>query len=148
MHSLLRLRPRGPVLSGLVLAAAALATAGCGDDNVTTPDTPAPTSVTETFEGTVTRNGAITQPFVVQTAGTVVATFTTLDPEDAVLGLSLGTWNGIVCAQGAGALANDAAKVGVSVTGSATATGNYCVRVYDAGKLTQSTAYQLTVTHY
>ena len=46
MHSLLRLRPRGPVLSGLVLAAAALATAGCGDDNVTTPDTPAPTSVT------------------------------------------------------------------------------------------------------
>ena len=111
-------------------------------------------SVTRTFsiiKPDATRrniNGAVTQPFVVQTAGTIVATYTTLDPSDAVVGLSLGTWNGLVCAQGGGALANDAAKVGVSVTGSATATGNYCVRVYDTGKLTQTTSYQLTVTHY
>ena len=152
MPSLLRLQPRGRVLRGLcgpLLVAAALATAGCGDDLVTDPgDQTPPTQVTETFEGTVTINGAVTQPFVVQTAGTVTATLNALEPADAEIGLSLGTWNGVTCAQGSGALANDKAKAGVTVTGSATVTGNYCVRVYDAGKLTQTTGYQLTVTHF
>lgn len=159
MHSLLRLRPRGRVLRGLsgpVLLAAALA-AGCGSDNNPSPTPTPPTQITETLEGTVNVNGAVTHPFVVQTAGTVVVTYTALDPatyvvdgetKDTTLGLSLGTWNGLVCAQGGGALANDSAKVGVSLTGSATATGNYCVRVYDTGKLTQTTSYQITVTHY
>jgi len=96
----------------------------------------------------VTINGASTQPFVVQRAGTVVAALTALDPAATVIGLSLGTWNGVACAIGSGALANDAATLGVSITGSATATGNYCVRVYDVGKLTQAAAYQLTITHF
>jgi hypothetical protein len=148
MHSLFHLRPRGRVLRGLcgpVLVAAALAATGCGDDPITNPDTPTPTAITETFEGTVTINGAITQPFVVQTAGTVVAAFTALEPTEARLGLSIGTWNGVTCAI---VLANDDATAGASVTGSATATGNYCVRVYDVGRLTQAVSYQLTVTHF
>lgn len=148
MHSLFRLRPRGRVLRGLcgpVVVAAALAAAGCGDDPITNPDTPAPTAITETYSGTVTVNGAVTQPFVVQTAGTVVAVFTALEPAEARLGLSIGTWNGVTCAI---VLANDDATVNVSVTGSATATGNYCVRVYDVGKLTQAVSYQLAVTHF
>ena len=158
MLSLLRLRPSGLVLTGLGLAvAAALSTTACGNNTVTNPNPTTPTAVTETFEGTVTVNGAVTQPFVVQTAGTVVATFTALDPSsvdvngettDTVVGLSLGTWNGLVCTIGAPTLANDKARVGVSLTASATATGNYCVRVYDSGSLKQATAYQLTVTHY
>jgi len=152
MHSLLRLRPRGPVLRGLrgpVLLAAALAAAGCGSNNsVTNPSQTPPTQVTETFEGTVTINGAVTHPYAVLTAGTVIATFTALDPSDTTLGLSIGTWNGIACSVGAPTLANDNATVGVALTASATATGNYCVRVYDTGKLTQATGYQLTVTHF
>ena len=145
-------------LCGPALVAAALAT-GCSDNNtVTNPgnQTP-PTQVTETFEGTLTVNGAVTQPFVIQTAGNVVATLTALDPssvvvggetKDTVVGLSLGTFNGIVCAVGVPTFANDNAKVGVSLTASATATGSYCARVYDVGKITQATAFQLTVTHY
>ena len=152
MHSLLRLRPRGRVLRGLcgpVLMAAALAGAGCGgNDPITSPDQTPLTPVVEIFDGTVTINGAITHPYAVQTAGTVVATFTALDPSDATLGLSIGTWNGIACSVGAPTLANDNATVGVALTASATATGNYCVRVYDTGKLTQATGYQLTVTHF
>jgi hypothetical protein len=146
------------VLTGLALVTAAMAANGCGNNTVSNPSTTTPpTSVTDTFEGTLTVNGAITQPFVVQTAGTVTATFTSLDPSsvvvngetsDTVVGLSLGTWNGLVCTIGAPTLANDKAKVGVVLTASATATGNYCVRVYDSGSLTQPTAYQLTVTHY
>jgi hypothetical protein len=137
--------------------AAVLAAAGCGSDPITNPDQTPPTQITETYGGTVTINGAVTQPFVLQTSGTVVATLTTLDPttvvvngeeKDNVLGLSIGTWNGLVCTIGAPTLANDKAKVGVSLTASATATGNYCVRVYDPGSLVQATAYQLTVTHF
>ena len=136
-------------LCGPLLMATALAAAGCGNNNtVTNPSQTPPTAVTETFEGTLTINGAITQPFVVQTAGAVTATMTVLDPTDATLGMSIGTWNGLACTVGAPTLANDKATVGVTLTGSATATGNYCVRVYDAGSLTQATAYQLTVTHY
>jgi hypothetical protein len=136
-------------LCGPVLLAAALAAAGCGSNNqITNPSQTPPTQVTETYEGTVTINGAITQPFAVQTAGAVVATFTALDPSDATLGLSIGTWNGIACSVGAPTLANDKATVGVALTASATATGNYCVRVYDVGMLTQATGYQLTVTHF
>jgi hypothetical protein len=158
MHSLLRLRPRGRVLRGLcgpALMAAALAAAGCGNDPVTNPDQTPPTAVTETFEETLTVHGAITHPIVVQTAGTVTSTLTALDPPEAFLnadeswvGMSLGTWNGIVCTVGAPTLANDKTAVGVTLTGSATATGNYCVRVYDVGKLKQPVAFQLTITHF
>jgi hypothetical protein len=149
MLSLLRLRPSGRVMTGLVLVTAAIATSGCGNNNtVSNPSATPPVTVTDTFEGTLTVNGAITQPFVVQTAGQVVATLTSLDPAsvvvngettDTVMGLSLGTWNGLVCTIGAPTLANDKAKVGVALTASATATGNYCVRVYDSGSLTQPT---------
>ena len=153
MHSLFRLRPRGRVLRGFcgpLLVAAALAAAGCGDDPITNPDTTPPTSITETFTGTVTVNGAVTVPFIVQTAGTVLATLTVLDPsnDETRIGLSLGTWNGVVCTVGAPTLANDDAKVGVTLTASATATGNYCARVYDVGKLIQATAFEITVTHF
>jgi len=157
MLSQLRLRPRGRALRGLcapALLAAALAS-GCGSDPVTNPDQTPPTQVTETFEETLTVNGAISHAFVVQTAGTVTSTLTALDPPEAFLkaeeswvGMSLGTWNGLVCTVGTPTLANDKTAVGVTLTGSATATGNYCVRVYDVGKLKQPIAFQLTITHF
>jgi hypothetical protein len=138
-------------LCGPVVVAAALAAVGCSDDLVTDPgDTTPPTQVTETYSGTLTVNGAVTHPFIVQTAGNVVATVTALDPvdDDTAIGLSMGTWNGIACTIGAPTLANDGAKVGVSLTASATVTGNYCVRVYDVGKIKQATAFELTVVHF
>ena len=158
----LRLQPRGRVLRGLrgPVLVAALAAAGCSDDPITNPDQTPPTQVTETYTGTLTVNGAISHPIVVQTAGNVVATLTTLDPSTVVVngeehpaevGLSMGTFNGIACNVGAPTLSNDRTKVGVSLTGTATATGNYCIRIYDSGgdyRIKQATAYELTVTHY
>jgi hypothetical protein len=145
----------GPVL------VAALAATGCGDDDpITNPDQTPPTQVTETYGGTLTVNGALVHPIVVQTAGNVVATLTALTPSAVVVageehaaevGLSMGTWNGIACSVGAPTLSNDTARVGVSLTGTATATGNYCIRIYDSGgtyRIQQATAYELTVTHY
>ena len=129
-----------------VLVFAAFAAGACGDDSSTDlPTAPTPIAVTETFEGRLTVNGAVTQPFVVGTAGTVTARVAALEPAEATIGLSIGTWNGVTCQI---VLANDNATVGASVTGSATSTGNYCVRVYDVGKLTAAVSYQITVTHF
>ena len=123
-------------------------TAACGGDDRATPTTPTPTlptTVTETFTGTVTRNGATTHPFVTR-AGTVTAKIVTLSPEStAVVGLSLGTWNGIACQT---VIANDRATQGISVIGTASGTGNLCVRLYDAaGELVELTSYEVQVEH-
>ena len=74
------------------------ATAACGgdDDNITPTGPTAPITVTVAFDGSLNRQGANTHPFTTH-GGTVVATLTTVSPETAVLGLSLGTWNGVSC---------------------------------------------------
>ena len=125
---------------------AALAASGCSDNSAPSgPTGPPPTAITETFDGTLTVNGAVTQPFVVGTAGTVVVQLAALEPADAVIGVSIGTWNGVTCQI---VIANDNATSGASATGNATSTGNYCVRVYDVGKLTRAAGYQITLIHF
>jgi hypothetical protein len=125
------------------LVAAASSTA-CGNDPA--PVTaPTPVAVTETFSGTLTVNGGLTHPFIIQQTGSIVVTLTAVEPSDAVIGVSLGTWNGVTCAI---VLANDNAVAAATVTGAATATGTYCARVYDVGKLTTPAGYEIAVTHY
>jgi len=120
--------------------------AACGDDTPTTsPTTSTPTAITETFEGTLTVNCATTYPFVVVQAGLASAVLTTLLPDGATVGVSLGTWNGQSCQV---ILANDSATQNASVVGEARSAGNFCVRIHDVGKLTTPADYLLTVTHY
>jgi hypothetical protein len=149
MQQLLRPARRGRSPHALwlpaLLAASTLSAAGCSNSPTTPTDTTTPTAITETYDGTLTVNGAVTQPFAVSKTGTVVGTVVALDPSDASVSIALGTWNGAACSV---VIANDNAVVGSSVTGAATATGNYCARVSDAGKLTQTTAYQISITHY
>ena len=129
------------------LLSAALITTGCGNNSsTTTPTTPTtPASTTETFEGTIAVNGAVTHPFVVTAPSTVTATVGTVSTgTDTVIGLSLGTWNGQICQI---VLANDAAIEGTEVIGLAQTAGNFCLRVYDSGKLTEPVTYSVTVIH-
>jgi hypothetical protein len=70
-------------LAGSVVAAAALAGSACGSDP-TTPVTPTPPAIVETFTGTVGLNGAVTFPYVATQAGSTNATIKTLDPEAAI----------------------------------------------------------------
>jgi len=44
-------------------------------------------------------------------------------------------------------LTNDAAVQGTTLTGSVTAQGTLCARVYDVGKATTPLDYQITVVH-
>jgi hypothetical protein len=122
----------------------ALAVAACDDPPDPGPSEPPPTEITEPFSGTVTVNGAVTHSFQVTRAGNITARFGGLSVADAVIGLSLGTWNGQNCAL---IITNDNATVSSVVTGTASA-GAFCVRIYDVGRLTGPIDYEVIVTHF
>jgi hypothetical protein len=128
------------------LVALALMVAACSD-NTTTTTTPTPPaqSVTDTFTGTLTHNGASTFGFSANAAGYVYAALTSIADTTIAVGLSLGTLN----ANGGCSIviANDAAVQGTTVTGSVTAAGNLCARVYDVGNVVSPLDYQITITH-
>jgi hypothetical protein len=130
----------------LVPFLAATTLAGCGsNDTVEPPTTPTPVTVTETFSGTLTVNGAQTHRFAVDRAGTVSAQLKTLSDQAATVGVSLGTWNGAACTI---IISNTAAVLNTTVTGTAQSTGQFCVWLNDVGKLTAGVDYSVDVTHY
>jgi hypothetical protein len=143
------------------LLAAALATgSACNNDTTSTADTSTTTTspstaftVTDTFSGSLTTNGASSYSFTVQAAGTVFLTLTTLtDSVDSgitppAVGISLGTWNGTACAVQTG-IFTDNAGAGASIAGSVPGAGVLCARIYDpASRVTDALNYTMTVTH-
>ena len=134
-----------------VILATGLAASACNSNNpfLTQPtDTSTPAvSTTDTFDGSVTVNGGTTNPFIVNRAGTVTAVVSALEPSDATVGFLIGTWNSTTnsCQL---VIVNDAAVAGNTLIGTASVAGNFCVRVFDAGKMTGSVNFQVQVTHY
>ena len=145
----------------VLLVAVTVVASACDDNNnlstPTGPTTP-PTVVTETFSGTLLKNGAYTHTFSVTDAGDVsIFLLQSADPanpdNNAIpIGVSLGTWNGISCAI---VIANDSIlPVNTDVpsqgtlSGRATAAGNLCVRVYDVGFVPGAAKYELLIDHY
>ncbi len=134
------------VLVASVLATGAIA---CDDPGPTAPvtETPVVENVTETYSGRLARNGAVTFPFAVQTTGTLTLTLADLSSDAAALGLSLGTWNGITCAA---VIANDNAfkfTQVIGAAGSATGSTEFCVRIYDVGRLSEPVTFTITLVH-
>jgi len=128
------------------LVAAALSMSACGDNSPTTPTPIPPSSVTDTFSGTLTVNGATTFPFSVSSSGAVYLTLTSVADTSVIVGMSLGTFS--VTGVCSAVLSNDAAVQGASITGSATNIGTLCARVYDVGKVVSPLDYQISVTHF
>jgi hypothetical protein len=130
-----------------LLALAALGVAGC-DDETTPPTTPTPpaATVTESFSGSLSKNGGVTFSFTVGATGQVTATLATLTAADGTkVGLSLGNWNGTTCQV---VLANDNAIQGTFVTGTMSSAGSLCVRLYDAAGTVEGTAsFRVDVVH-
>lgn len=137
------------VTSLFAIAIPAFGAAGCNSDTTSTTTTTTTTpsvQITEAFSGTVSVKGAASFNFTATASGTVTAYLKTLTPDTTgLIGLSLGVWNGTTCQA---VVSNDAATALVTVTGSATAAGNLCVRIYDIGKLTATQTFEITVTHY
>jgi hypothetical protein len=139
MHSRIR--------TALLWLPAALLAAGCDNGPVITP-TPIGPTVTQTFTGTLTRNGGDTHQFSSLSRGTITATLTSVNPDGALaIGVSLGTWN-VTTSSCQIILANDNATVGTALVGSVSGVGDLCLRVYDAkGNVTTSQDYSVDVVH-
>lgn len=138
------------LVRGLLVSFLAAATWSCGNStssltgSTTTPTTPL---TTETFNGTLTTNGAVTFHFAAGGAGSVSAQLTTFTPSDLTItaSLVLGTWNGTTCQT---ILSNDAALQGSSVLGNVSAASNLCVRIADAnGTIPGPTPFVISVSH-
>jgi len=130
----------------LVLALSLLAAACDNGPEPTLPTTPPPT-VTDTFTGSLTLNGATTHSFSTQAAGQITATLIGLNPTvSAGIGFSMGTWNGATCqAQ----FTNDTAVASSVLTGTTVSPASLCVRMHDsAGRLTDGpVTYTVQVVH-
>jgi len=129
--------------SALILACAAAA--GCGKDAAPTTPVEAPVAVTETFQGTLNLNGAITHTFATDRAGQATVTLTSLSPDSAaIVSFAFGTWNGQYCSL---LFVKDDTTTAQNFVGSASQ-GSFCVRIADIGRLTAPTDYVITVSHY
>jgi hypothetical protein len=128
------------------IVAASLIMIGCGNSEDDSTVAPPPPTITETFTGTLTLNGAASYPFTVTGSGGIEAQLTTLTPDSTKpVGLSLGTWNGSICQS---TLFHDNAVQGSVVDGSTTTTGSFCVRIYDAaGTVVDPQTYTISVFH-
>jgi hypothetical protein len=139
-----------PRLTACALLLSALLAAGCDDDSnlVGSPINPTPEPTTETFSGTIGRNGGATHTFVTNSFGAVQVILVALAwDSDAVpaIGMSLGTWNGTSCAA---VISQDRALLNASILGTANTAGTYCVRAYDAaGALDRPVDYSIQVNH-
>jgi hypothetical protein len=128
-----------------LLVLAAIGLAACDNTVVDNPTTPTPpTTVTDTFTGTIGVNAGASHAFAVSSGGTVTATLTAITPDDSVSSLSLGTWNGAACQI---ILVNDNTLQGNSIVGTVSSIGTLCVRIADTGKLVGPTDYTITVVH-
>ena len=136
---------RAIILRALVLSVALVA-AGCEGEIANLPTTPDPVTVTETFTGTLTVNGAQTHNVFTGATGLVTATITSLgESAPEKVGLSMGTLAGATCTV---VMHNDNAVVTSYLSGTvATLAGSLCVRVFDVGKLTGPVDYTITVSH-
>ena len=135
------------------LALAALTTTACSDNTLSQLAAASQTTATpstDTFTGTLSKNGAFTHIFTITTLGAVTVTIVALAPDNAQLvGLSLGVWNGTGCSTSpaTGGSATDVATTGSSITLNATGAGNLCARLYDVGFVTTPVLYTMQITH-
>ena len=140
-----------PRFRAILLMAAVVATSACSNDTLSSLTTPTtPSTFTDTFTGTLSKNGGFTHSFTTASLGAVTATIVGLAPTSSqIVGMSLGVWNGTACSTSpaTGGATADVATQGSSITLNASAPGSLCVRLFDVGFIDQPVLYTLQVTH-
>jgi hypothetical protein len=138
-------------LRAVLLAVAVLTAGACSNDTLSSLTTPTtPTTFTDTFTGTLSKNGAFTHSFTTASLGPITATIVSLSPTASqIVGMSLGVWTGTACSTSpaTGGASSDVATTGSSITLNATAAGSLCVRLYDVGFISDPVLYTLQVSH-
>jgi len=127
-----------------VLLGLSVCAAGCADPQAPATPTPVTPTLTETFTGQLLVLGSNSHTFTVQQIGGLRVTINGVTPPAAV-GVAVGTPSGATCLaiQSLTAVANPTAQI----SGTATITGSFCVRVYDVGNLVEPVNYTVTVLH-
>jgi hypothetical protein len=133
-----------PALSAAALLVVFLS-AGCKS-----PAPPSPVLASETFTGTLAPTAAAFHTFTVKyafSATDLSVTVTSLAPLTGItIGIGFGTVSGASCSV---VISQPLAQLNQELfaNGGASA-GTYCVQIYDAGTLTDTVNYSLTVKHY
>lgn len=137
---------RLPVRAFSLVLVVALASASCGsDDSTTSPTSPTPVYVTDTFSGTLATGETARHSFAAKTGGSIQIALATLAPDTTLtMGIGLGTWDGVACSV---ILQTGVATVSSVFSASATVAGNYCVTIFDVGSVATTTEYTLSVVH-
>ena len=127
----------------LLLSIAILVMSACSNNPII--PTPPVGSVTDTYSGTLSKNGAFTHAFSISSLGSITASIVSLAPNASqILGFQLGVWNGTSCTASS---STDVATTGSSITLTASSAGIVCVRLYDVGFIDTPVLYQLQVVH-
>ena len=129
----------------VVLLMAGLFVAACDNGELPTP--PSNPTFTETFSGSITRNGAQVHAFVATAAGTVTATITAVTPPGSpTFGFSMGTFD-VVTGVCTAVVTNPNATLSAVHTGSVVGISALCVHLFDAsGTIPADTPVNYTVT--
>ena len=127
----------------LLLSIAILVMSACSNNPIV--PTPPVGSVTDTYSGTLSKNGAFTHAFSISSLGSITASIISLAPNASqIVGFQLGVWNGTSCTASS---STDVATTGSSITLTASSAGIVCVRLYDVGFIDTPVLYQLQVVH-
>lgn len=123
---------RYPVLVRISLLVTVLLAGGACDNGDSPTDPTDPPTVTENFNGTLSRNGSQVHTFTATTPGRVTATIASVTPAGSpAFGFSLGTWDPQfeVCTA---VLTNNAAAASSVLTGTVVGISSLCVRLFDS----------------
>jgi hypothetical protein len=135
-------RRLGRVLS--LIALAAVSAAGCETTTSTTPEEP-PDKIVFSLSNTLPITGAVTHHFATG-AGEINVRLKVLAPvESVVIGMAMGVWTAGSCEV---KIADDNAVFNALLIGTARDPAEFCVRMYDVGKLTEPTDYTIEITHF
>ena len=134
-------------LSRLFAVAILMVSTACGSSSTSSLPTTPSNPITETFAGSLSVNGAVTNTFTITVPGTVTATLTAVGPDPTVpVGMSIGTWSGTTCSVGVG-LFQDKAVQGAVMVATVSAPGTLCLRMYDSGTLQAPVTFSVDVVH-
>ena len=128
--------------AGLALLALVMGGASCQQ----TKPTVIPQLITDTFTGSLAPSGVVAFPFTTVAEGRVTLTLTALDPLSSI---TVGIGVGFPTNGGCGIFElNNNVAVNSPVTDNDLPPAPYCVVVFDAGAVTQTVAFTITVDHY
>lgn len=134
---------RTSILLPLVLLS--LNAAACSKDGESSPTSPTPATVTDTFSSTIAQLGSTTHAFSVTSTGPLTVSLTEVGPLATMsLGVAITGATGSTCNTSTIAKTDNARAGATALSGTATA-GAYCVSVYDSGNVAEGSTVSYTV---